>query len=57
MGQARPTVLVVDDDPQVLEIASAVVEALGYSVIAARSGREAYRSFARTAPSRSCSRT
>jgi CheY-like chemotaxis protein len=41
MGEARPTVLVVDDDPQVLETASAIVAALGYAVISARNGREA----------------
>ena len=41
MGEAQPTVMVVDDDPQVLETASAIVEALGYRVISARSGSEA----------------
>ncbi len=41
MGQARPIILVVDDDGQVLEGTRDIVEALGYAVIAARSGREA----------------
>jgi CheY-like chemotaxis protein len=41
MGEARPTVLVVDDDPEVLEATIAIVETLGYSVISARNGREA----------------
>ena len=41
MGQARPIILVVDDDGQVLEGTRDIVEALGYAVIAAQSGREA----------------
>jgi CheY-like chemotaxis protein len=41
MGEAQPTVLVVDDDPEVLEATIAIVETLGYSVISARNGREA----------------
>jgi CheY-like chemotaxis protein len=36
-----PTVLVVDDDPLVLEATCAVVEELGYIVLAARGGEEA----------------
>ena len=41
MGEARPIILVVDDDEQVLEGTREIVEALGYEVIAARSGKEA----------------
>lgn len=41
MEQARPIILVVDDDGEVLEGTRDIVEALGYAVIAARSGREA----------------
>jgi CheY-like chemotaxis protein len=41
MGEAAPTVLVVDDDPEVLETAIAIVEGLGYQVVSARNGREA----------------
>jgi DNA-binding NtrC family response regulator len=41
MGEARATVLVVDDDAEVLESTIAIVEELGYSVIAARNGHEA----------------
>jgi CheY-like chemotaxis protein len=36
-----PTVLVVDDDPLVLEATCAIVEELGYVVLAARGGEEA----------------
>lgn len=41
MEQARATVLVVDDDPEVLEIAVDTVRALGYAAIPAHSGQEA----------------
>jgi CheY-like chemotaxis protein len=41
VGEARPTILVVDDDGQVLEGTREIVSALGYEVIAARSGAEA----------------
>jgi CheY-like chemotaxis protein len=41
MGEAAPTVLVVDDDPEVLETTIAIVEGLGYQVVSARNGREA----------------
>ncbi len=37
----RPLVLVVDDDPDVLAIASGTVAELGYGVISARSAEEA----------------
>ena len=36
-----PTVLVVDDDPDVLNATCAVVEELGYAAVAARGGEEA----------------
>ena len=36
-----PTVLVVDDDPDVLDATCAVVEELGYAALAARGGEEA----------------
>ena len=41
MRKARPIILVVDDDGQVLEGTSEIVAALGYEVISARSGTEA----------------
>ena len=41
MREARPIILVVDDDNQVLEGTREIVAALGYEVIAARSGKEA----------------
>lgn len=41
MEQPRATVLVVDDDPEVLAIAVATVSALGYAAIPAHSGQEA----------------
>jgi CheY-like chemotaxis protein len=41
VGEARPLILVVDDDGQVLEGTREIVEALGYDVIATRSGHEA----------------
>ena len=36
-----PTVLVVDDDPDVLNATCAIVEELGYAAVAARGGEEA----------------
>jgi CheY-like chemotaxis protein len=39
--EARPIILVVDDDGQVLEGTRDIVEALGYEVISARSATEA----------------
>jgi len=36
-----PTVLVVDDDPDVLSATCAIVEELGYAAVAARGGQEA----------------
>jgi len=41
VNEARPLILVVDDDRQVLEGTSEIVAALGYKVISARSGTEA----------------
>ena len=41
MGEARPIILVVDDDGQVLEGTRDLVAALGYEVVAARNGQEA----------------
>ncbi len=46
-GQPSPsTVLVVDDNPRVLDAVSQLVGALGYSVLTAGSGQEALRVFA-----------
>ena len=36
-------ILVADDDPAILRLVTAVVEKEGYSVVAARDGREAYK--------------
>lgn len=41
MREARPIILVVDDDGQVLEGTREIVAALGYQVISAQSGTEA----------------
>jgi CheY-like chemotaxis protein len=41
LGEVRPIILVVDDDADVLDGTREIVEALGYAVISARSGREA----------------
>src|SRR3954447_26271440 len=43
-----PTVLLAEDNPQVLELVSRILGDSGYDVIAARDGREAWA----TAPSR-----
>jgi CheY-like chemotaxis protein len=40
-AQSRMTVLVVDDDPAVLQVSADMLRQLGYRVIAAASGREA----------------
>jgi|WetSurMetagenome_2_1015567.scaffolds.fasta_scaffold13490_2 CheY-like chemotaxis protein len=39
----RPLVLVADDEPVILRLALKVIERLGYGVVAARDGQEAYR--------------
>jgi CheY-like chemotaxis protein len=39
----RPLVLVADDEPVILRLALKVLERLGYGVVAARDGQEAYR--------------
>ena len=36
-------ILVADDDPAILRLVSAIVEKEGYTVVAARDGREAYK--------------
>ncbi len=38
-----PRILVADDDPAILRLVTAIVEKEGYTVIAARDGREAYK--------------
>src|SRR6266849_8652697 len=43
MTEAEKTILVVDDDREVREVALAVLEAAGYRVIEAASGDDAYR--------------
>ena len=43
MTEPEKTILVVDDDREVREVALAVLEAAGYRVIAAVSGDDAYR--------------
>ena len=43
MIEAGKTILVVEDDPDVREIALAVLEEAGYRVLEAASGDEAYR--------------
>jgi DNA-binding response OmpR family regulator len=39
----RPTVLIADDDPDILELVSLTLERDGYEVLPARSGEEALR--------------
>lgn len=39
----RPLVLVADDEPVILRLALKVLDRLGYGVVAARDGQEAYR--------------
>jgi DNA-binding response OmpR family regulator len=39
----RPTVLIADDDPDILELVSLTLERDGYEVLLARSGEEALR--------------
>ena len=46
-GQPAPTVLVVDDDPAVLALASEVLSANGYTVLGAATGHEALKVLAR----------
>ncbi len=43
MSDPEPTILVVDDDHEVREVALAVLETAGYRVLAAASGDDAYR--------------
>ena len=38
-----PQILVADDDPAILRLVKAIVEKEGYTVIAARDGKEAYK--------------
>ena len=39
----KPTVLIADDDPDILELVSLTLESDGYEVLAARNGDEALR--------------
>lgn len=39
----QPQVLVADDDPAILRLVKTIVEKEGYSVVAARDGKEAYK--------------
>ena len=46
MAEQTPSsrkILVADDDPAILRLVSAIVEKEGYTVVAARDGREAYK--------------
>ena len=45
-----PTVLVVEDDPQVLELVARILRDGGYDVVTARDGREAWGIFQRAEP-------
>jgi CheY-like chemotaxis protein len=45
-----PTVLVVEDDPQVLDVVTRIVRKGGYHAIPARDGREAWGIFQRAEP-------
>lgn len=46
-----PTVLIVDDDPDFVDMTGAVLESAGYRVLSARSGNEALASMRRQHPS------
>lgn len=39
----QPKVLIADDDPAILRLVKAIVEKEGYTVVAARDGKEAYK--------------
>jgi CheY-like chemotaxis protein len=39
----QPQILVADDDPAILRLVKTIVEREGYTVIAARDGKEAYK--------------
>lgn len=43
MGETERKILIVDDDPDFMEAVSSFLEARGYRVLKARSGREALR--------------
>ena len=40
---AQPQILVADDDPAILRLVKAIVEKEGYTVVAARDGKEAFK--------------
>jgi CheY-like chemotaxis protein len=42
-SDAMTQILVADDDPAILRLVKAIVEKEGYTVVAARDGREAYK--------------
>jgi CheY-like chemotaxis protein len=42
-SQPSRRILVADDDPAILRLVAAIVEKEGYTVVAARDGREAYK--------------
>jgi len=41
MSEAKKTILVVDDDPEIVESTRVALESAGYAVVAARSAKEA----------------
>lgn len=43
IDSGQPQILIADDDPAILRLVKAVVEKEGYTVIAARDGKEAYK--------------
>ena len=50
LAPARPEVLVVDDEPSVVEVLSDVLSAYGYRVTSAASGEEALEAVGRIVP-------
>ncbi len=43
INSGQPQILIADDDPAILRLVKAVVEKEGYTVLAARDGKEAYK--------------
>ncbi len=47
---AKKTIMVVDDEPSLIELVKAILEAEGYSVVSASSGKECLEKLKKTKP-------